>query len=387
MTIAAELTPSSLMVSLKQLATAESEQACASALVSAASLIQTAVLNEQSPESFQEALDSCPIDLRHELGAAMDRAANFHLLESGGTLGLWLLPVVISSSKELPATIPLETSTLTAVKLSGSLLQQLGLSALKTGGKRSGWTFVLPSLYSDEQIRNTELGELIRVPHEAREVVRGQREAVTFCAGEGSAEVAPGANLFYLPFVTFSPEGVSPAMPLGSAKTMNCMTRWVTGTLEPRLKDNFVVHVAHVPQPFTLGLRVGDRLLTDVRLREVMLRVCNDSGVEPNGLAALVAPYATRQSDGTFMVGVSLVSRLTKNVVATLALPVESENGLDEVALATHILKDMGMECIQDAHEPIQTTACQHCGNFQFELPNPEIAGTGMAANNSKHFH
>ena len=59
MTNAAELTPSSLMVSLEQLASAKTEQECASALVSAAALIQESVLAGQSPKSFQEALESC----------------------------------------------------------------------------------------------------------------------------------------------------------------------------------------------------------------------------------------------------------------------------------------------------------------------------------------
>lgn len=387
MTNAAELTPSSLMVSLEQLASAKTEQECASALVSAAALIQESVLAGQSPKSFQEALESCPEDLGAQLGAVMDRAANFHMLEDGGTLGLWMLPVVVSAGKALPAAIPLETNTLNAIKVSGSLLQQLGLSAMKTGGNRMGWTYVLPTLYSEEQIRNTDLGELIRLPHEAREVVRGERKAISFNAGDNLGELEPGANLYFLPFIAFSPEGLPPAMPLGSAKTMSRMSQWVTATLQPKLNDAFVVHVAHLPQPFSLSLRVGERLRMDVRLRELMMRVCNDSGVEPNGLAALVAPYATRQSDGTFMVGVSLVSRLTKNVVATLSLPVESDDGQEEVALASHILKDMGMDCIQDYHQPIHTIACQHCGNFQFALPSADVAFKGLTEQNNKHVH
>ncbi|KVP39536.1 hypothetical protein WJ87_04680 [Burkholderia ubonensis] len=375
------------MVSLEQLASAKTEQDCASALVSAAALIQEAVVAGQSPKSFHEALDACPEGMGRELMAVMDRAVNFHLLEDGGTLGLWMLPVVISSSKPLPGTLPLETKTLNALKMSGCLLQQLGLSAARTGGNRIGWTFVLPTLYSDDQIRNADLGELIRLPHEAREVVRGERKAISFSAGEDTGNVEPGANLFYLPVVAFSPDGLPPSMPMGSAKTMNRMNQWVTATLEPVLKDAFVVHVAHLPQPFSLSLRVGERLRMDVRLRELMMRVCNDSGVEPNGLAALVAPYATRQSDGTFMVGVSLVSRLTSNVVATLALPVESEDGQEEVALAAHILKDMGMDCIQDFQHPIHTIACQHCGHFQFALPSADVAGKGLAEQNTKRVH
>ncbi len=381
-----ELTPSSLVVSLEQLASAQNEQDCASALVAAAATLQEAVLSGQSAEEFQAALNECPEGLAGQLGNVMDRAVNFHLLQDGGTLGLWMLPVVISTGKALPHEFALEKESLNAMKMSGSLLQQLGLTAKQTGGSRTGWTFVLPTLFSEEVVRNLDLGALIRLPHEAREVVRGERDAIEFMAQDVDGLVEPGANTFFMPFIAFSPEGLPPSLPAASEKTLHRMTQWVSETLKPSLADDFVVHVAQYPQPFSLSLRVGERLAMDVRLREMMLRVSNESGIEPNGLAALVAPYATRQSDGTFMVGVSLVSRLTKNVMATLALPVESEDGLEEVALASHILKDMGMECIQDTRHPIPTIACQHCGNIQYALPSPEIAFKGIAQS-TNHVH
>jgi hypothetical protein len=381
-----ELTPSSLVVSLEQLASAQNEQDCAAALVATTATIQESVLSGQSQEEFQAALNACPEGLMGQLGAVLDRAVNFHLLQDGGTLGLWMLPVVVSTDKALPNVINLETQTLNAMKMSGTLLQQLGLTAQQTGGNRTGWTYVLPTLYSDEAIRDADIGELIRVPHEVREVIRGERKKVSFKAKQVDTLVEPGANVYFLPFIAFSPEGLPPSLPMGSAKTVHRMTQWVSATLEPVLKDGFVAHVAQYPQPFTLALRVGERLRMDVRLRELMLRLTNDSGVEPNGLAALVAPYATRQSDGSFMVGVSLVSRLTKNVVATLALPIESADDREVVALATHILKDLGMECIQDFHEPISTIACQHCGKFQFALPSPDVASKGMAQT-TEHMH
>jgi hypothetical protein len=381
-----ELTPSSLVVSLEQLASAQNEQDCASALVAAAATIQEAILSGQSAEDFQAALNECPEGLAGQLGNVMDRAVNFHLLQDGGTLGLWMLPVVVSTDKQLAHSFALETQTLNAMKMSGTLLQQLGLTAKQTGNARTGWTYVLPMLYSEETVRNTDLGELIRLPHEAREVVRGERDHVGFNGAEIAGLVEPGVNVFFLPFVAFSPEGLPPALPMGSNKTVHRLTQWVSETLKPVLKDNFEVHAAQYPQPFSLSLRVGARLRMDVRLREVMLRVSNESGIEPNGLAALVAPYAMRQTDGTFMVGVSLVSRLTKNVVGTLTLPLESDDGQEEVALATHILKDMGMECIQDFNRPIETIACQHCGNFQFALPSPEFAFKGIAQQ-TNHVH
>lgn len=379
----AVLTSSSLFVSLQQIASAKSEADCANALVSAASLLQQGILTGQSPESVREVLESCPEHMGMHLGAVMDRAVNFHPL-GDGTLALWLLPVALSASAALPATIALETSSMNALKMSGCLLEQLGLSAVKAGS-RTGWTFVVPTLYSEEQIRNTDLGQLVRLPHEARDVVRGTRKALDFIAGAGAESCEPGVNLYYLPFVTFAPEGLAQALPLASAKTTTRITQWATATLQAMDFDGVTVHAGPAPQPFSLALRVGVRLRMDAYLRQSMQGVFAASGVEPNGLAALVAPYANRQTDGTFMVGVTLVSRLTKNVVATMTLPVESADGEDEVALTIHVLKDLGMECVQDSPAPIDTIACQHCGNFQFALPNADVAGNAAATAKNLH--
>ena len=285
----AALTPSSLMVSLECLASAKTEHDCATALVSTAALIQEAVLSGQPQQSFTEALDSCPEALGPQLTAALDRATNFHLLDCGGTLGLWLLPVVVSTDATLPSILPLQRN-LNALKMSGCLLQQLGLSAIKANGNRTGWTFIVPALYSDEQIRNTDLGSLVRLPHEAREVVRGESKQLDFTTGVDTGNVGKGVSLYYLPFVAFNPEGLTPTMPMGSAQTMNRMSQWATETLSASLGKDFAVHVASLPQPFTQALSMGERLRMDVQFREMMMNVCVHSGVEPNGLAALVAP-------------------------------------------------------------------------------------------------
>ncbi len=373
-----ELTPAALIASLSQIASASTEAACAQALVASAALLQSAVLDEQSSDEFHAALDAVTPELAGHLREALDRAVNFHLLDDGGTLGLWMVPVVLNTAKMLPSIIPLETKSLNAMKMSGCLLQQLGLSADQTGGDRTGWTYMLPALYSDAQIRNVDVGDLIRLPHEARAVVRGELDGVSFSAGEDQGAVN-GSGLYFMPFVAYCPAGLPPSLPATSTKALNRMQQWIAMTLDPVLSDKFTCHIAPLPQPFTLALRVGERLHLDVKLRELMMRVTTDSGVQPNGLAALVAPYATRQDDGTYMIGVSLVARMTKNVVATLALPVETDDGQEELALALHILRDLGMEAIQQHTSPINTFACQHCGGVQFALPTLAIANRGLA--------
>lgn len=370
------LSPSSLISSLTRVAEASSETSCAQALVSAAALLQEAVLSNHPPAEFHAALEAVPANLGAELHEAMNRAVNFHLLEDGGTLGLWLVPVVLSTEKSLPSIIALETQSLNALKMSGCLLQQLSLSPKKSGGGRTGWTYVIPALYGDEQIRSADMGTLIRLPHEAREVVRGSREELSFQTGEEVTSIE-GTALYFLPFVAYSPAGFPASLPAASSKTTSRLSQWISETLEPVLGAEFTSHPIQ-PSPFTLGLRAGDRLLMDVKLRSMMLTIGNQSGVEPNGLAALVAPYATRSSDGAFMIGVSLMARMTQNVVATLALPVTSHDGQEELALTTHILRDMGMVAIQQQDDAISTFACQHCGKVQFAMPNPAFASQGV---------
>ena len=286
------------------------------------------------------------------------------------------MPVVLTSEKPLPSLIALETNSLNALKMSAYLLQQLQLTADKGGHAATGWTYVVPALYSEEQLREADLGTLVRLPHEARAVVRGEREELSFEVGTTSTLDA-GTTLYFLPFVAYSPAGFPSSMPNPSSKTTTRLSQWIADTLEPVVGDSFTSYPVQ-PSPFTLGLKAGDRLLMDVKLRATMLTICNESGVEPNGLAALVAPYATRDSDGAFMVGVSLMSRMTQNVVATLAVPVTSDEGQEEVTLTTHILSDMGLVAIQHHDETISTFSCQHCGKVQFALPNPVLAAKGV---------
>ena len=370
------LSSSSLISSLKHVAEASTEAACAQALVATATLLQLAILADHPPEDFHAVLESVPDSLGAQLQEVMSRAVNFHLLDDGGTLGLWLVPVVLSMEQALPSIIALETQSLNALKLSGCLLKQLGLARDQRGTDRTGWTYVIPALYSDEQIRNADLGTLVRLPHEAREVVRGDREMLSFKT-EAETGTEEGSALYFLPFVAFSPSGFPASRPADSSHTTTRLSRWVANTLTPVMGDKFTSYVIQ-PHPFTAALAAGHRLYLDVKLRAMMLTISHQTGVEPNGLAALVAPYAAKQSDGAFMVGITLVSRMTQNFVATVSLPVESEDGQDELAATLHILRDMGMVAIQHQTESLPTYACQHCGKVQFAMPSPAVANQGV---------
>lgn len=377
----APLTPSALSVALTEVAEAKSEKDCALALVAAATRLQEAVLSHQDPESFHDALDSCPPHLSHYLNAAVDRAVNFHGQEDGGTLGLWLLPVAMTIAQPLSGIIPLDVTTssgsLTSLRLSSALLKQFKISAENVGpGRRVGWTYVIPALYSDETLNEADMGELVRLPLQARAAVRGDCANIHFAPVEQAQDSVDMVHLYYLPVVVYHPEGCAVGLPDSSEQTMHRMTRWLQKTL-PNLDAN-AVRVASQPQPFSVALGVGERMRNDIKLRIVINTLVQKTGVEPNGMAALVAPYVTQNRDGDMTLGVSLISRLTQSTLATVALPVSSADGAEEAALTTHALRDMGMVCVQHAPHPIDTIECQHCGMIQFNMPNPEIAVKGM---------
>jgi len=374
---AVTLTQSSLLQSLSAIADAKSEDQCASALVAAATLIQGAIQADQPVDSFNEALGACPDNLRPQLAATMDRAVSFHLQEDGGTLGLWLVPVVLQADDILPPVLPLETASMHAMRLNAALLNQFKLTREHLAASSPlGWTFLLPELYAYEQLSAADIGELIRLPQQARAKVQGGRRDIRFWTCDEQPREDARTQLYFLPVVAYHPAHVG--VPAASEVVVQRLTTWIRKSLPNFNEETLAVRVGSQPQPFAVGLTAGTRLRSDVRFRDIMSEVVQRSGVEPNGMAALVAPYSTQNRDGEIMLGVSLVSRLTGSRVATVALPVESNTGSEEVALATSLLKEMGMFCTQHHAAPINTFACQHCGGIQFANPAPEVVRRGV---------
>lgn len=366
----AVLTPSSLSTALEAVRSAKTETECASSLVAAATLIQDAVLCQQEPDSVVEALSSCPEELREQMTAALDRSVNFHLLPNGGTLGLWLLPLVVSVNPEigLPPVLALETSSLHALRMSSLLGAQLGVQKEVEG--RMGWVTVLPKLISAEIAHSLDLGVLINLPHQAREAVRGSINKIELSLDEAVPHSVPDTLLYYLPMVAFHPDE-KPVLPPHSSNVITRMSQWFQASvgLPP---GSFELHALSQPHPFSVALPVGESIRQDIMLRKMLSTICQQTAMAPNAMAGLVAPYAVRQADGNLVMGITLVSRLTQAVVATLSLPVNSDDVSEDVARVTHVLRDMGMDCLQVQQEPIPTIACQHCGTMQYMAPNPQ---------------
>ena len=384
------LNSANLLRALSAVAESKSESECAQALVTAATMVQSAILADQPAETLEAALDSCPAQLQSYLSAVLDRAVEFHPQADGGTLGLWLVPVVLGCAQPLVDTIHLESKALQAMRFSSTLLHQFGLAVDTTKPVTAaplGWTYLLPSLYSFESLVSAQLDHLVFLPHEARGVIRGDVKRVNFEPGEEGKEAAGGPDqLYFLPVVVYHPPGVQVCLPAESEQTAERLTRWIRASLPGVGDEQLTIRAGSRPQPYSVALEVGKRMRRDARARYLISETMARSNVEPHGLAALVAPYAVANADGELTLGVSLVSRLTGAAIAVMQMPVDTDDGREEVALTTYLLNQMGVDCTEQRPEPIHTIACQHCGSIQYSMPHPAIVSKGLSsANVARH--
>lgn len=362
---------SSLTTALEKVRRASSERECAAALVTVATMLQEAVLRKQPMADINDAIDACPDSLGMVLGAAMDRAVNFTQTERG-TMGLWLLPVRLVSEEALPGLIQLTNDKMRAMKMAAAVQAQMKLLESSV----PGWCFTIPALVSDEALRNAELSSLIQFPQQVQSLIQGEREQVSFIEELDFEEVEAGVSVYYLPMVIFHPNGTSLDAPTSSEQLVHRMFRWVEESVAPETVTE--ITVSSVPQPFSLALRVGQRMELGGRFRQMMLDLRAKSDIDFNGMAALVTPYEVRNKDEDLLLGVSLVSRLTKTALASMTLPVLEGAGEEEMAIVTAVLNELGVERVQQHQHPVGTIACQHCGNIQFALPSMDTVEAGM---------
>lgn len=365
------VTTTSLTTALEKVRSASSERACAAALITVATMLQEAVLRNQPMADIHEAIDACPDSLGAVLGAAMDRAVNFTQTDRG-TLGLWLVPVRLVLTEALPGMIPLTTDKMRAMKMAAALQAQMKLLESSV----PGWCFTVPALVSDEALREAELSSLIRFPQQVQALIQGDREAVSFIDELDFEAVDAGVALYYLPVVAFHPTGASLDAPVASEQMVHRMVRWIEESLPQHAVTE--ITVASVPQPFSLALRVGQRMELGGRFQKMMLDLRAQSDVDFNGMAALVTPYEIRNKDEELLLGVTLVSRLTKTALASMTLPILEGMGEEEMAVVSAVLNELGVERVQHHRHPVGTIACQHCGNIQFALPSMETVQAGM---------
>lgn len=356
---------------------ASSESQCATAIMTAAALVQKASKTDDGLESLYDAQDAVPAHLTPALDEVINRAINFHVQDDGSVLGLWLLPVILKHPGSLPSAIPLIDSP-HRLRFSAFLQSQLGLKSTLTEDPYSsapptpGWVFPLNTLFSRDHIRKLDLGSLMRIPSHVQEIIRGVEPSHEIDYLRPTQEKS-GVFLYFLPVVTkhLSLAKINQPKPCHNVKTH--FENWITSSLkantgfkeEPEIYCNASV----VPGPFSEALAAGD----DARFQALFINalddICEKRGLTYNGLSAYIAPYIVQNRKNQLRIGVSLISRLTNEFVSAITLPASSEDGFMEINLLSDTMVQLNMNRVMACDEPIHTYACQQCGHVQLERP------------------
>jgi hypothetical protein len=358
------LTPSSLTTALLNIASANSPEDKQALLVAGATLLQRAVLVDDL-NAFDAALDSIPGHLQVPLNAVMQRSVEVHAQADGSQLALWLIPVVVAlKNANLPSILPLESSSMSQVKLSGLLLKQFGLADVfsKSDVAEMGWNHIVPFLYSMEQVTAADLFSLISLPLQAQARIRGDASDIYFDCGPLEPARAD-ESLYFLPVVVKHGAGAPIEQPAPDAVMAARLATWVDQTItEANNGIKALVRVSEQPYLYTEALDAGEKFELDVKVVSLVESVSEQVKVHAHGMSALVAPYHELRTD-EFVLGITLTSRLTNVALATLAIPIVSE-GMDESLQASKTLQKMGLH-VHVHMSPIASKSCQHCGEMQ----------------------
>lgn len=352
------LTASRIEDALVKISRASGEPNLRVALVSAATLVQTAILGGQSAADLYQALDTLDgVEGSAYVDAVLNRSVDFHLLEDGSTLGFWLLPVAIDHPAVTSATIDLRVDSLQLLRASADLAHQLGML-----GDSKGWVAAFPRLISGTALQQADLSALIRFPHSARKLMQGLVKGVDF---KVDPSLTAEAGLYYLPLVTKHPVGADIHTPQPSAAVTARIEAWVAESLPVRSR----VHAPKGPLPFSDAMAAGDQFLRQLTFDTIITAVVTDMGVAPGGLNIILAAYRTDSPAGSHeYLGCTVSSLLTGAVLSTVALPVPTQ-ATPYLAEAKTFLLAQGVAAVQLMPEPIPAVVCHHCGELQFSLP------------------
>lgn len=371
------LTKASLAAILDRIVGGGSEQAMREALADGAVKLQDAVLANQTSADIVELGASVPDSQSRAFAAIVDRAVSIFPQDDGSQLVTWLVPVALTVSHPAQGVLPLLTLGCNdQLQLTAHLQSQLGL-------EQGGWAYVLPALYHANHLHDADLAELIHLPHDVRNLIRGARkQPVGLSIAEDAVALGAGSHMFYLPFVARLPENMDIVPPQEHERVAYRLTKWIHASLASLgfAQDSVNVQVLPKPQPFAAALDAGGRSYMNLRLTEMTLTICEKVNVQPNGLVALTAAYFAPNLQDTcaYVLGVTLRSRLTGDYVGTVTLPMpqDAEAPEDAVLRAQQLLQGLGIQITQVIGAPIHTNACQHCGHLQYQMPTlPSDAG------------
>lgn len=382
------LTSSSFESALVAIQTAKTEKACGVALVAAASMVQRAVLGGQAPDELISVLELAGATYPTCVEAVLDRAVDVHELDDGGQLRLWLVPVAITSEVAFDGLLPLVNAGLKKMTVESLLQGALGLrkpASAPAGSGIQGWVQVMPGLYADDALQLADVNELLMLPHRVRNVVRGALKAVRFKSEP--IEPAPGVQMFYLPVISYSAPDVDISMTKSAIPLATAVSSWVKSSLPKEIVDVSDFQVCTTAYNFSAAFDVGARMKRDISIKHMLANVVQNSAIAPNGLAGLIALYQPQGMDEQF-IGVTLMSRLSQQTVGMLNVPVDSDDGLDELAQVRQALNEMGITRITVSQAPVPTIICQHCGYPQYLSMNPaHMSGTEDVSDPKSRLH
>lgn len=370
----------SFRLAMAALQCARTEDDGAVALVAAASGIQHAACFGDDDLGMLKILNEVGFEFPQFIRAVLERAANVHDLGEEGKLALSLIPVILSNENSLPGRIDLTKQQMRKMQLEGVLLDSFNIQAIKSEDgtlSRSGWSFVVPALYSEQVMQDTALPELVRLAHNVRKLVRG--DAKTFRFTHAKAKKAPaGAQIYYMPVVSFIPVDRD-LMPAKANDRINALLgQWVGESVKQlKVRTTTSVVIGNKPVLCSMAFEIAQRIKLGVSLEEMVTHVCDATDVAPQALGASVALYHPSNGYGMF-VGVTLVSRMQNQPVATVHLAVHSIDGIEETAQVVSHLKDLGIGAVQTHLTPVATVICQHCGSPQYITPDPAAMAEGI---------
>lgn len=372
----AKLTSTSFEAALAAIENAKTEKACAAALVTAASMVQGAVLGGQSLSELMSLFESCAMDYPSCVSAVVDRAIDAHELDDGGQLRLWLVPVAITSEVAFASSIPLKKTGMDKLRVESMLQGAMGLRAAPSATQSlvtHGWVQALPGLYAEDALKLTDVCELVRLPHRMRSVLRGSSKGLRFAPEAATA--SPGVQMFYLPVVSYAAPGSDVSEVESSIQLAAALTQWARASLPAEYVDVSSFQACTTAHSFSLAFGVGARMKREVSIKDMLESVVQNTGVLPSGLSGLVALYQPQGTDTQF-IGVTLTSRLMKETVGLLNVQVDTEDGLDELAQVSQVLRDAGVARVMVTQAPVATYVCQHCNYPQYLNLHPsQMAG------------
>lgn len=383
----AKLTSSSFEAALGAIENARTEKACGAALVSAASMVQGAILGGQSLGELMSLFESCAMSYPGYVGAVVDRAIDAHELVDGSQLRLWLVPVAITSELAFSSSIPLKKSGMQKMRVESLLQGAMRLRNASAGEQRTayGWVQVLPGLYAEEALKTTDVCELVKLPYRIRDVVRGSSRTLRFAPP--TAQPAPGVQMFYLPVVSYAVAGCPMDEVAASIPMATALTQWIRDSLAQELVDVSEFQACATAHAFSQAFAVGARMHREVSVKDLLASVVHTSGVAPNGLVGLVALYQPQGLDEQF-IGVTLTSRLMKTTVGLMNVRVDTEDGIEELGQVSQVLRESGVSRVVVTREPVATLVCQHCSYPQYlNLDPSQLTGAEDVGDNKSQLH